>query len=402
MMATACGGGGDAATEEPAAEEPAAEEPAAEEPAAEEPAAEEAATGEVQTKTIGVYADAADSYYSLMNDALTALADQDPECDWTIEYKVGQSTAEEQLKAVEDFITAGYDAIVVVQNNPNTTSECIEKCKAAGIPYFGAVHYFGGVANAGDSAGSTNFDFVQCGVVAGEDALANDVKNVIIIEGVLGQGTASDQSLGFLQAYENAGKSLGEKADGSKWTAEEIATDKPPVGDIKGSPDVVVVQWSTGGWMAEPAQKEMSNAISSLGKDGWDGAYVQNDPMGEGAMQAMTDAGLSTDDYWLGLCNGREYSWQWAKDGTISMDVNQPPTMEGAILYQQIKAYFAGTEYRKHVHPYVIPYNKENIAELEPTLIPIENVENFISKINDNSIVWDLNDPKFVDAEGNW
>jgi ABC-type sugar transport system substrate-binding protein len=396
MMATACGGSSDSGDQ--AAEETATDEEAApvEETADEEPA------GEVQTKTIGFYADAADSYYSLMKDALDALQKQDPETEWTIDYKVGQSTADEQLKAVEDFITAGYDAIIVIQNNPNTTSECIEKCKTANIPYFGAAHYFGQVANAGDSAGSSNFDFLACGVAAGQDALDRGVKNVIMIEGVLGQGSASDQSLGFLKAYEDAGKSLGEKADGSAWTAEEVATEKPPVSDIKGDPDVVIVQWSSGNWMAEPAQKEMANAISSLGKDGWDGAYVQNDPMGEGAMQAMQDAGLTTDDYWLGLCNGREYSWQWAKDGTISMDVNQPPTMEGAILYQQIKAYFAGVDYRKHLHPYITPYTKENIADVEASLIPIEDVNNFIAKINDNSIVWDISDAKFVDVEGNW
>jgi ABC-type sugar transport system substrate-binding protein len=399
LMATACT---QSAEEEPAAtseEEPATTE---EEPAPSAETTEDDATSAVQTKTIGFYADAADSYYQLMKDALQALADQDPETEWTIEYKVGQSTADEQLKAVEDFITAGYDAIIVIQNNPNTTSECIEKCKSANIPYFGAAHYFGQVDNAGDSAGSTNFDFKACGVAAGEDALARGVKNVVIIEGVLGQGSASDQSLGFLEAYETAGKSLGEKSDGSKWTAEEIATEKPAAGDIKGSPDVTVVQWSSGNWMAEPAQKEMSNAISSLGKDGWDGAYVQNNPMVEGAIAAMKDAGLTTDDYWLGSSNGREISWQWAKDGVISMDVNQPPTLEGAILYQQIKAYFSGADYRKHLHPYIIPYTKDNVAELEPQLVPIENVDNFISKVNDGSIVWDITDPKFVDAPGNW
>jgi ABC-type sugar transport system substrate-binding protein len=356
----------------------------------------------VQKKTIGFYADAANSYYQLMNDALTALAKQDPETDWTIDYKVGQSTADEQLKAVEDFITSGYDAIIVIQNNPNTTSECIEKCKAANIPYFGAAHYFGSVANAGDSAGSTNFDFKACGVAAGEDALAKGVKSLVMIEGVLGQGSASDQSLGFLEAYETAGKSLGEKADGSKWTAEEVATEKPDVKDIKGKPDIVVAQWSSGNWMAEPAQKEMANAISSLGKDGWDGAYVQNNPMVEGAITAMKEAGLTTDDYWLGSCNGREISWQWAKDGVVSMDVNQPPTMEGAILYQQLKANFSGAEYRKHLHPYITPYTKENITEGEGKLVPITDVNKFIEKVNDGSIIWDINDPAFTDVEGTW
>jgi hypothetical protein len=84
------------------------------------------------------------------------------------------------------------------------------------------------------------------------------------------------------------------------------------------------------------------------------------------------------------------------------MDVNQPPTLEGAVLYQQLKAYFAGQDYRKHLHPYITPYTKENINEVESTLVPITDVPNFIAKVNDNSIVWDINDPKFLDVEGNW
>ncbi|MDR1496618.1 MAG: substrate-binding domain-containing protein [Clostridiales Family XIII bacterium] len=395
-MATACS----QPAEEPVEETPAEEVPPAEDTTDEPPVDEPAA--EVQTKTIGFYADAADSYYTLMNDALVALAEQDPETDWTVDYKAGQSTAEEQLKAVEDFITSGYDAIIVIQNNPDTTSECIEKAKAAGIPYFGAAHYFGQVANAGDSAGSTNYDFKACGVAAGEDAIAAGVEKLVMIEGVLGQGSASDQSLGFIEAYETAGKSLGEKEDGSKWTAEEIATEKPDANAIKGSPDLVVVAWQSGGWMSEPAQEAMSNVISALGNDGWDGAYVQNNPMVEGAMLAMDGAGLTTENYWLGSCNGREISWGWAKDGKISMDVNQPPTMEGAILYQQLKAYFSGAEFRKHLHPYITPYNQSTIADLEPSLVPIEDVPGFIAKVNDGSIVWDISDPKFVDVPGNW
>ena len=87
------------------------------------------------------------------------------ECDWNIDYKVGQNTAAEQLQAVEDFITAGYDAIVVIQNSPDTTSECITKCKDAGIPYFGAAHYFGQVPNAKDAAGSCCYDFIEAGTM---------------------------------------------------------------------------------------------------------------------------------------------------------------------------------------------------------------------------------------------
>jgi ABC-type sugar transport system substrate-binding protein len=134
--------------------------------------AAEESTPAVEKKTIGFYSDAADDYYKVLVDTFTELSKADPECDWEVVPVVGTSTAADQLKAVEDFITSGCDAICVIQNNADTTSECIAKCKDAGVPYFGACHNFSQVANAKDAAGSCCYDFVQAGVYAGEDLLA--------------------------------------------------------------------------------------------------------------------------------------------------------------------------------------------------------------------------------------
>ncbi len=352
-------------------------------------AAEEEA--EVQKLSIGFYADGADSYYQVMVDTMKACADLDPECDWKVDYKVGQNTASEQLQAVEDFITAGYDAIVVIQNSPDTTSECITKCKAAGIPYFGAAHSFAGVENRYDAAGSCCYDFIQAGVYAGEDALARGVKKVINIEGQLGQGSAGAQTLGFLKAYEDAGKSLGGV------TAEELATKKT---DAKqdGTQDIEIVFWASGGWFSDPAQKAMTDAITSFGAGGFDGAYVQNDPMMEGVLLAMEDAGLDSSDYWLGASNGREISWQWVKDKVITMDVNQTAALEGDTLYQQVKAFFKGDTYRKYIHPYLTPYNIDNINDV--ALVPFSDVNAYMAGRAAGDFVRDINDPKFKDQEG--
>ncbi len=378
-----------AATEAPA--EPAPAESAAA-PAESESAAAAAPAG--GAKTIGFYADAADSYYKVINDVLVAALAADPEtADWKVEFKVGQGSADEQLKAVEDFITAGYDAIAVIQNNPNTTSECITKCVDAGIPYFGVAHMFGQVPNAADAAGSIGHNFVQAGRYAGEDAVKRGISKVIMIEGVLGQGSAGDQTLGFLQAYEDAGKSLGGA------TAEEIATKKMDV-KLDGTQDIEIVGWYAGGWMSDPAQKAMTDAITALGADGWDGAYVQNNPMVEGAILAVQDAGLNPADYWIGSSNGREISWDWAKEGIISIDVNQAASLEGDALYQQIKAYFNGEDYRKYIHPYLLPYSKDNIKEVESTLIPFSDIEAYMEGRASGKFVTDINDPLFTDMAG--
>jgi len=354
------------------------------------PASSAAASAPVTTLHIGMYADGADSYYQVIHDTLQACANDDPTCKWTVDYKVGQNTAAEQLQAVEDFITAKYDAIVCIQNSVDTTSQCITKAKAAGIPYFGAAQPFATAANATDAAGSCAFDFIQEGKDAGAVAAAHGAKKTIIIEGELGQGAAGDQTLGYLLAYQEAGKNLGGV------TAEQIAAQKSQVKQ-NGQQDITVVQWASGGWAADPAQQAMANAITSLGPTGFDSVYVENDVMMEGALAAMKSAGLDPSKYFMCAGNGREESWAWVKAGTIQCDVNQSAALEGDTIYQQIKGYFTKQTYRKYVHPYLIEYDTSNLASVQSSLVPFTDYKQYMTERDANTIVHDINDPKFVD-----
>jgi len=233
----------------------------------------EAVEAELLTLEIGFYADAADSYYQIMKDAMIGCADLDEQCDWTVDYQVGQSTATEQITAVENFITAGYDVIVVIQNSVDATSECIAKCVDAGIPYFGAAHDFSSADNCADAAGSCCFDFVQAGVYTGEYLAEQGATKIINIQGVLGQGSAAGQTRGLLEGLENGGAVLGAEID-------DIMTNESNT-ELDGSQTVEVVYWAAGNWAADPAQKAMADAITALGADGFDAVYVQNNPMME-------------------------------------------------------------------------------------------------------------------------
>ncbi len=380
------------ASEAPASEAPASEAPASEAPASEAPASEApAASG--GPKKIGFYADGADSYYAMVADSLKACADADPEVDWTVDYKTGNNTAQEQLTAVEDFITAGYDAICVIQNNTQTTGECITKCVDAGIPYFGAGHNFVEAVNSGDAAGSIGYNFFDVGYESGKDMIKRGVKKVVNIQGVLGQGTAQAQSYGMLKAYEDAGLSLG------GYTAEELM-DLQSQAKLDGTQAVEVVVWTSGGWFNDPAEKAMTDAITSLGADGFDAVYAQNNPMMEGVLTAFEKAGLNPADYYLFSSNGREISWQWAKDGKIKLDVNHSAALEGDFLYQQIKAYFAGEPYRKYVHTNFTVYTDENINEIENSLVPFSDVNKYMEKRANGDFIRDINDPSFKNIEG--
>lgn len=326
-----------------------------------------------KAKVIGYYMDAADDYYKAGYEVFEALA---KEQGWEVIGIVGQGTAPEQLTAVENFITQKVDAIVCVQNSPQTTSECLTKANSAGVPYFALTH------NPPDELGLTGFsgfDWVLNGKYSGESAVKYGVKNAIIIEGKLGQGAAAGQTQGFLEAYKEAGKDIGDLLES--------------VG-IKGAggADLQVVFWGSGGWFADPAKKAMQDAVTSLGPDGFDGAYVENDEMMTGALQAMQEAGLDTSNYWLGASNGKEKSWDWVEKGTTTADINQPPTLEADLVFQQIKAFFEDKPFKKAVYAYMLPFEKDNMdrAKLVPWVF-----EDYMAKRKANAFMYDINDSLF-------
>lgn len=330
------------------------------------------------SKTIGYYMDNSDDFYKAGFEVFKTLAERE---GWTVLDVVGQGTAPDQISAVENFITQGVDALLVVQNSPETTSQTLKLASAAGIPEFHLTH---NPPNEPGLGGFAGYDWVKIGEYAGQSAMEHGVKRLIMIEGKLGQGTASGQTEGFLKSYKEVGKDIGNLADN--------------VG-VKGAggKDLQVVFWGSGGWFADPAKKVMQDAITSLGPDGFDGAYVHNDEMMAGVLQAMEEAGLDPSKYWLGASNGKEKAWKWVADGTVTMDVNETATLEADIAHQQIKAYFAKEPYKKAVFVSVIPFSKADINV--DKLVPFFH-DDYMKKRDAGAFVYDIKDPVFRSNPG--
>ncbi|MDR1027845.1 MAG: substrate-binding domain-containing protein, partial [Clostridiales Family XIII bacterium] len=308
------------------------------------------AAGDADAARIGFYAASDDSYAQRVKDVLERTFADDRDTNPVIEFEGGTETDEGQIAAIDDFISSGCKAIVAVGNSPEATIACIERCKAAGVPYFGAVRDFSSAPNARDSAGSTAYDCVSGGYLAGQDALARGVRKVINVEGASNQADATAQVFGFLKAYEDAGLSLG------GYTAERIAAEKPSVSRLDGTQAVEIVFWASGGASSEEAREAFEEALRAVGKTGFDGVYIHGDLWTEGVIAALGDAGRGTADCWIGAMSDGEVSWDWAEDGLITIGVGRPPTLEGILLYQQIKAYLEGSAYRAHLHPYFTSY----------------------------------------------
>jgi ABC-type sugar transport system substrate-binding protein len=157
-----------------------------------------------ETKVIGAYLDAADDYYRAGLEVFAQLARDE---GWEVNDVVGQGTAPEQITAVENFITNKVDAIIIYQNSPQASSECLAKAYAANIPVFFCTHT---PPDEPGLAGFAGYDFVKSGKIAAKNAIEHGVKRVIMIEGKLGQGTASGQTEGFVTGYKEAGLDVGD------------------------------------------------------------------------------------------------------------------------------------------------------------------------------------------------
>ena len=213
--------------------------------------------------------------------------------------------------------------------------------------------------------------------------MEHNVKKVIMIEGKLGQGTASGQTEGFIKSYAEAGKDVGNLADN--------------VG-VKGAggKDLQVVFWGSGGWFADPAKKVMQDAITSLGPDG--------------SMAPMS----RTTRWWPAPCR------PWKKPVSIRPSTGSAPATArksrgsgsgrndhdgrerdrdagGGHRLSADKAYFAGQPYKKAVFVSVIPFNKSNINV--DKLVPFFH-DDYMNKRDAGAFVYDINDPSFRENPG--
>ena len=113
--------------------------------------------------------DNSDDYFKAGFQVFKTLANN---AGWQVLDVFGQGTAPEQISAVEDLITQKVDALVVVQNSPETTSECPKRAHAAGI---GEFHLTYNPPNEPGLAGFAGFDWVYEGELAAKSAVTHVV-----------------------------------------------------------------------------------------------------------------------------------------------------------------------------------------------------------------------------------
>jgi ribose transport system substrate-binding protein len=164
-----------------------------------------------------------------------------------------------QASQIDQYVTAGVDAIVVIPVQADSLQPQLAAAKAADIPVFDV----NASLNSSDLSGSVQPDDVAAGKQEAEmmmEALGGE-GNVLILQGPLGGSGEQNRGAGI----------------------DEVLAENP---------GVTVLAKDTANWRRDEAVNKVKNWISAFGDD-IDGVIAQNDDMGLGALQAFKEAGMT-------------------------------------------------------------------------------------------------------------
>ena len=177
-------------------------------------------------------------------------------------YANGEANAKKQAAQMQEMIDEKVDVILLDAVDSHAIAGMVEKAKDAGIP----VIAYDRLAE-GPIDGYVSFDNELVGEVQGRslvEALGSDIDTSDKI--VMINGSPSDPNAGQFKA--GAMSELNGKV-------------------------TIAEQYDVDGWKPEVAQKDMTQAISAIGKGNIKAVYSANDAMAGAAIQAMEDAGMT-------------------------------------------------------------------------------------------------------------
>ena len=268
--------------------EEAAEETAAEEEAAEEEAAEPTGDGYVIALANGYFGNA---WRSQMIKTFQAYGEILKQKGVIADYVYDScgTDADAQINQVRNFISKGYDGIVINANSSTALVDVCEEAMERGIPVCG-------FDNEVDSENVYNVNISQ--VEFGE------LQMNYVCEGIGGKGN-------IIIVRGTAGTPV----DNGRWEGYQNV--------LANYPDVEVVATVTGDWDDATTQTELTNAFASL--KGTEVNGIVGCTGGAGAIEAIKDAGLNPQDFYLAGDMGNLLAQLIVEEGLHAIGTNSPP-----------------------------------------------------------------------------
>ncbi|EMS73576.1 sugar ABC transporter substrate-binding protein [Ruminiclostridium cellobioparum] len=298
-------------------------------------------------KNIGFILAGSDIYYQKGYEVFEALAGEE---GWKVTKTTSDYDPKKETNNVQDMVAKKVDAIVLCTVNSSNGSKAGEIANKAGIPIF----YITSIPDPkgpgkpdGCVSGPWYEGGYEIGVLVGKNYPAT--AKIVTVEGGYGQAIAELHRMGFLDALAEAwGK-----------TPKQVFDDN-------------IVYNQTGGFMTDKAQTVMQDAISKTGGN-FDLVYVHNEAMMDGVLKAIKSTGKTYPVYAI---NGKETTIQQIKEGTVEATVSIPPSSEGEMVFQQVKAKFKGETYPVYLKNIYVPVVKNNVETA--SILPWLDSKNYV------------------------
>jgi D-xylose transport system substrate-binding protein len=188
-----------------------------------------------------------------------------PDCE--ILYSNASQDAAKQQSQAEAALTQGAEVMVLDPVDAASAAAIVEKAKAQNVP---VVSYDRLIENS-EPDYYVSFDNVKVGELQAE-TLSEKLKEdgapsgpIVMINGDPADSNAARFKEGAHNGFESAGVKIAKEYDTPEWSATN-------------------------------AQNEMQQAITALGKNGFEGVYGANDDTGGGAIAAMKAAGIDPEE----------------------------------------------------------------------------------------------------------
>lgn len=187
------------------------------------------------------------------------------ECE--ILYNNATEDASKQQSQAEAALTQGADVLVLDPVDAASAAAIVEKAKAQGVP---VLSYDRLIENS-EPDYYVSFDNIRVGELQAK-SLAEKLKEdgsasgpIVMINGDPADSNAALFKEGAHKGFDSAGVQIAKEYDTPEWSATN-------------------------------AQNEMQQAITALGKNGFEGVYAANDDTGGGAIAAMKSAGIDPEE----------------------------------------------------------------------------------------------------------
>jgi len=237
------------------------------------------------------------------------------------------NNVEEQIRMMEDAITAKMDAIIVVPSDSKGIIPGIEKANRAGIPVFTSnTRAFGGKFIG--FAGAPNEEAAYLVAKAFLETLGGK-GNVIVLEGVPGAQTAIDRKAGVDRA-------------------------------IKEFPNVKVLSSQTAKFSRVEGMRVMENLLQQFPKI--DAVVATNDEMALGAIEAI-DAVKRLKDIKVSGFDGNDDAIKSVSEGRLVITGAQRPDAQAYWSVMGTYMFLEGYPVPKDIYVPCPPVDKNNVGE---------------------------------------